>query len=382
MQSELVENIVKAFTMRFAKPEVIVFSPGRINLIGEHTDYNEGYVFPAAIDKGIVAVFSKSKDSKSMVYAFDPKETFAFGSEEIHPIVNGSWKNYVIGIVGELKNCGIEVPPFNAVFGGNIPAGSGMSSSAALENSMVFGLNELFGLGLSKDLMIKISQKAEHNYVGVNCGIMDQFASMFGMPNHALLLDCRSLDYKPYKVDLGEYGLVLINSNVHHNLAENAYNERRSSCEKVAALIGVNALRDASLDQLDQIRSKISKSDFLKAKYIIEENKRVETAAKYLENHQIEGFGQLLFEAHKGMKEEFIISCEELDFLVDLAKQFPATIGARLMGGGFGGCTINVVLKEEIGDYIEMVSEKYMQKFNKTCTPIEVQISKGTHLIL
>ncbi|WP_228850416.1 galactokinase [Aegicerativicinus sediminis] len=381
MNNELISAIQAAFKMRFGEPEVTVVSPGRINLIGEHTDYNDGFVFPAAIDKSIIAVFAKSTDSVSMIYAYDPKESHAFSLDDVKRIPNGGWRNYVVGVVGEIQKLGKEVPPFNAVFGGDIPAGSGMSSSAALENSIVFGLNELFGLGLSKVEMINVSQKAEHNYVGVRCGIMDQFASMFGEQDHALFLDCRSLDFKAYQVDFGEYGLLLINSNVHHNLAENAYNERRNSCETVAEILNVSALRDADLEMLNAKKAQMSDTDFLKAKYIIEENNRVERAVDYLNNQKIEGFGELLFEAHVGMKDEFEISCAELDFLVELAKEFPGVIGARLMGGGFGGCTINLVDKEQMDDFIELVEEKYKAKFNRECSPYRVNLSRGTYRI-
>lgn len=228
MNINLIHKIRTSFQQTFKTEPLMIFSPGRINIIGEHTDYNDGFVFPAAVNKGIVAAIGKSDSKSSIAFAADKKETLEFSLNQIKPLVQGSWQNYILGVVAEIQNRSKTIGNFNIVFGGDIPGGAGMSSSAALENSVVFGLNELFDLGLSKDDMILISQKAEHNYVGLKCGIMDQYASMFGIKNNALLLDCRTVKSKPFEIDFKAYELILINTNVKHSLSDSAYNDRRS----------------------------------------------------------------------------------------------------------------------------------------------------------
>jgi len=381
MNTTLVQNIEQLFKQRFNDQSILVSSPGRINIIGEHTDYNEGFVLPAAIDKGIISAIGKSKNNFCSVFAYDINESFEFSTENIQPITNGNWRNYVIGVVAEIQKKGKKVAPFNLVFGGDIPKGAGLSSSAALENSVVYGLNELFKLGLSKEDMIFISQKAEHNYVGVRCGIMDQYTSMFGKENHALLLDCRTNKAASIKIDFKDYQLVLINSNVSHSLVDAEYNNRREVCEKVASLLKVKALRDATEDALFKVKSEISESEYQKALYIIQENARVQKAAKMIKDDNISGLGELLFEAHKGARDQFKISCKELDFLVENAKNYPNVIGARMMGGGFGGCTINIVKKETVETYITEMSERYLKTFGFNCSPYYIKLSDGTHLI-
>lgn len=369
------------YTNHFGGEFILVFSPGRINLIGEHTDYNDGFVFPAAIDKGIYAAIGKSSSGESTAFAMDLDESYTFSTEDSDHENTGSWKNYIIGVVEEIKKTEKNVPNFNMVFSGDIPEGSGLSSSAALENSVVFGLNELFDLQLTREDMIVISQKAEHNYVGVKCGIMDQYASMFGQKDKALLLDCRTIKSEPYPVELGNYELLLINTNVKHNLSESAYNNRRAVCENVAELLNVDALRDASEDDLKTIQSKLSKEDYNKASYVIRENSRVEKAAKVLRSKDIKQLGNLLFDTHSDLKDNYRVSCDELDFLVDKAMEAPSVIGARMMGGGFGGCTINIVLKDDKSAFIEQVTKTYKNKFNRECSIYEVKIEQGTHLL-
>lgn len=381
MRSELIKHIEDTFQQKFGTQPILISSPGRINLIGEHTDYNEGFVFPAAIDKGIVAAIQKSETSICTAYALDMQESYEFSLESIQAIPNGNWRNYVLGVVGEIQKKGIKLHAFNVVFAGDIPKGAGLSSSAALENSIVFGLNELFDLSLSKHEMILISQKAEHNYVGVRCGIMDQFASMFGIENHALLLDCRTQEAIPYPIDFKEFGIMLINTNVSHNLVDAEYNDRRSVCEKVAKLLKVSFLRDATEEGLKEMESEMSSDDYQKALYIIQENKRVLKAGEALRNYDIKEFGKLLYEAHHGAQYQFKISCPELDFLVEQAKSQPGVLGARMMGGGFGGCTINIVHKNTAETYADGISEKYYQKFGKHCSIYKVKLSQGTHLI-
>ncbi len=381
MRKQLVKEVEKSFKDHFETEPLLVFSPGRINLIGEHTDYNDGFAFPAAINKGIVLAISKNGSNNSTVYALNKEELYKFSNDNIRPIEDGGWRNYIIGVVAELQLFGKPVGNFNAVFAGNIPGGAGMSSSAALENSFVFGLNELFNLGLTKNEMILISQKAEHNYAGVKCGIMDQYASMFGVKNSALFLDCRTVEAEPYKIDFKNYKLMLINSNVKHDLSESAYNDRRAVCEKVSNLMQVKALRDASKEDLMRIKEDITEEDYQKALYVINENERVKLFSEAINRYDIEALGDLLYQSHEGLSTNYKVSCEELDFLVEKAKENDAVLGARMMGGGFGGCTINLILKSEFKDFKKDISKKFKKSFGKECSIYSVKLSQGTHII-
>lgn len=381
MNKTLIEKVKDSFKTHFKTKPLLVFSPGRINLIGEHTDYNDGFVFPAAIDKGIALAIDETPSNICRVYAFDNEEIYEFKTSNITPLENGGWRNYILGVVAELQNAGHSIANFNAVFAGNIPAGAGMSSSAALENSFVFGLNTVFNLGLSKTEMILISQKAEHHYAGVKCGIMDQYASMFGIENSALLLDCRTVSSKPYHIDFKDYQLMLINTNVKHELSESAYNERRSVCEKVSQILGVKALRDASKEDLDAIRSEITEEDYQKALYVINENLRVQRFAEAIEADDLKTLGNLLYQSHEGLSTNYKVSCDELDFLVNQAKNNPSVLGARMMGGGFGGCTINLIHKNAAEQFKKEVSKAFKKQFDKDCSIYSVKLSQGTHII-
>ena len=381
MNKKLVKKVKRSFEVQFKTKPLIVFSPGRINLIGEHTDYNDGFSFPAAINKGIALDISKSALNVSRVYAINKEELYEFTTENIKPLLDGGWRNYVLGVVAELQNLGKKLGNFNSVFAGNIPGGAGMSSSAALENSFVYGLNDLFELGLTKNEMILVSQKAEHNFAGVKCGIMDQYASMFGVKKSALLLDCRTIESKPYKIDFKEYKLMLINTNVKHDLSESAYNDRREVCEKISSLLQISALRDASKEDLDELIGKISDEEYQKALYIINENNRVKQFSEAINKDDIAALGDLLYQSHEGLSTKYKVSCEELDFLVDSAKECPNILGARMMGGGFGGCTINLVKKHEFKVFKKDISRKFRNKFKKECSVYSVKLSKGTKIV-
>ena len=381
MNKKMVKEVKSSFKYQFKTKPLIVFSPGRINLIGEHTDYNDGFAFPAAINKGITLAIRKCDSNVSKVYALNKEELYEFNIENIKPLEDGGWRNYVLGVVAELQKLGKKVGNFNSVFAGNIPAGAGMSSSAALENSFVFGLNDLFDLGLTKNEMILVSQKAEHNFAGVKCGIMDQYASMFGVKKSALLLDCRTVESQPYKIDFKDYKLMLINSNVKHDLSESAYNDRREVCEKVSSLLQIDALRDASKEDLDKIKGDITSEDFQKALYVINENNRVKQFSEAINKDDIEALGDLLYQSHKGLSSNYKVSCEELDFLVERAKENPKVLGARMMGGGFGGCTINLVKKDEFKAFKKDTAKKFRKRFGKDCTVYSVKLSGGTKII-
>lgn len=381
MNKKLVKKVKRSFEVQFKTKPLIVFSPGRINLIGEHTDYNDGFSFPAAINKGIALAISKSALNVSRVYAINKEELYEFTTENIKPLLDGGWKNYILGVVAELQNLGKKLGNFNSVFAGNIPGGAGMSSSAALENSFVYGLNDLFELGLTKKEMILVSQKAEHNFARVKCGIMDQYASMFGVKKSALLLDCRTIESKPYKIDFKEYKLMLINTNVKHDLSESAYNDRREVCEKISSLLQISALRDASKEDLDELIGKISDEEYQKALYIINENNRVKQFSEAINKDDIAALGDLLYQSHEGLSTKYKVSCEELDFLVDSAKECPNVLGARMMGGGFGGCTINLVKKHEFKVFKKDIARKFRNKFKKECSVYSVKLSEGAHLV-
>ncbi len=381
MNTLLKDKIVSTFLKIYKSQPLVVFSPGRLNLIGEHTDYNEGYVFPAAIDMGMITAIEKSDTNYCSILAYDKKEEYQFDLKKIKPITNGGWRNYIIGVIGEMQKKGIELTSFNIVFGGDIPGGAGLSSSAALENSIVFGLNELFQLGLSKKEMIFISQKAEHNYVGVKCGIMDQYASMFGIEDHFLLLDCRTIESKAYRIDLKGYELLLINTNVKHNLSDSAYNNRRAVCENVSTLLNKKALRDITEKELLALKDKISDDDYQKALYIIQEIKRTQKAAEAIKSGDILKLGQLIYQSHLGLQHQYKVSCDELDFLVDIAKEKNVVVGSRMMGGGFGGCTINLIEKDQIDIFSSAVTKAYKKKFNNECSIYQVKLSNGTHLV-
>lgn len=379
MSNLLADTVKQVFTKEFNTQPVLIFSPGRINIIGEHTDYNDGFVFPAAVDKGITAAIQKTDANHSTAYALDKESKITFNINKLAPLEEGSWENYVFGVITEIQKKNKTIGNFNFVFKGDVPSGAGMSSSAALENSVVFGLNTIFDLGLSKEEMILISQKAEHNYAGVNCGIMDQFASMFGIKNHALLLDCRSIKAKPFKIDFKDYQLLLINTNVKHSLSDSAYNDRRSVCESTAELLNIKALRDATEKDLQTIKDQLTPENFQKALYVIQENIRAQKAAIAMQENDLKKLGKLLYSSHSGLSKQYKVSCEELDFLVEKAQTTDYILGARMMGGGFGGCTLNLIKKGKEKDFNTLVSKVYKEKFGMECSFYSVNLSDGTH---
>ncbi|MFW2347763.1 MAG: galactokinase [Wenyingzhuangia sp.] len=382
MSKKLVDKVKENFIKHFQKEPVVVFSPGRINLIGEHTDYNQGYVFPAAIDLGIAVGIQKSKENQSRVLAHDLNEFLVFDTQRaLEPIKNGGWKNYVLGVFIELQKKKIKIPAIDMVFGGNVPGGAGLSSSAAIENGVVYAINQLFQLNLSKEEMVFISQRAEQNSVGVNCGIMDQYASMFGEKNQAILLDCEHMISRKISLNLLDYEFLLINSNVKHNLAENEYNDRRMTCEEVAKKLKVTSLRNATIPLLEKMKSELSLGDYEKAIYVLQENERVLNAEKALLNNDLSALGKLLYASHEGLKDLYKVSCDELDFLVEMAKKNPNVLGARMMGGGFGGCTLNLVKTDSVAAYLEEVSENFKNKFKRPSTSIKIKISQGTRTV-
>ncbi|WP_298762495.1 galactokinase [uncultured Polaribacter sp.] len=379
--SLITKDAKQAYINKFKSEPILVFSPGRINIIGEHTDYNGGFVFPAAVNLGIVVAIGKSNTNKSNAIALDLNSSITFELNNLKPSKQVAWANYVFGVIAELQKENKHLDNFNIVVKGNIPAGSGMSSSAALENGVVFGLNEVFNLGLTKTEMIFISQKAEHNFVGVKCGIMDQYASMFGAKNNALLLDCKSIKAKSYEIDFKNHQFVLINTNVKHSLSDSAYNDRRAACEKVAKLLNITTLREATERDLQKIEALLTPENYQKALYVIQEIERTQKAAKAIENNNLQKLGKLIYASHNGLQNQYKVSCKELDFLVDQAKKDKNVLGARMMGGGFGGCTINLIENDSTANFISTTSKAYKKEFNKDCTVYFVKLATGTHLV-
>ncbi|WP_445382572.1 galactokinase [Robiginitalea sp. IMCC43444] len=387
MDPYLIQKIKNRFRDAFSSEPFIIASPGRINLIGEHVDYNGGLVLPAAIDKGVVVAVQKAASKPAglcKVIAADLGESFQFDlNDALYPLEKGGWRNYVIGVVAEMQKLGCPLGAFNLVFGGNLPQGAGLSSSAALENGIVFGLNELFGCKLSREQMILVSQRAEQNYAGVQCGLMDQFASMFGEKGRFLFLDCRNMEYTAVNGTMNGYIWVLINSKISHALADSAYNERRALCERTATLLGKKSLRECNLQELQGLKKKgvLAEDAFQKVSYVVKEIERVQLAYKALENKDAQSLGNYLFETHQGLSQAYQVSCPELDFLVDAAAAHKGVVGARMMGGGFGGCTLNLVKEDRMDDFTEQTKEAYQRAFGMKCEPITFRLSEGTHVV-
>ncbi|MCQ2144165.1 MAG: galactokinase [Bacteroidales bacterium] len=355
-------------------------SAGRINLIGEHTDYNGGYVFPGAIDKGIMVEIALNGTEKVCAYALDLDECAEFGLEE-GDAPTQQWARYIFGVCRETVKRGGKVGGFNAVFSGDIPLGAGLSSSAALESAFAYAINDLNSNHIDKFELAKIGQSTEHNYCGVKCGIMDQFASCFGKAGSLIRLNCKTMEYKYFPFNPEGYKLVLIDSCVKHELASSAYNKRRQSCENAAAAIKknhpeVDFLSDANRLWLDEVRSEISQEDFLRAEYIIGEVQRVLDVCDALERSDYETVGELMYQTHFGLSRLYEVSCEELDFLNKLARKMDVT-GSRVMGGGFGGCTINLVKEELYQEFVDAAVEKFTEKFGHAPKIYDVVIGDG-----
>ena len=381
----LASRIIERFKSSFGESPLVVRSPGRVNLLGEHTDYNNGFVLPAAINKAIYMGISRRDDHLIHIISQDLDLSYVGDTREVKPS-SLHWPDYILGVVQQLQAQGHVIGGFNCVFGGDIPLGAGMSSSAALECATAFALNELFGLGVDPLTMVKLSQKAENEFVGVQCGIMDQFASMFGRKNHVIRLDCQSLDYEYVPFNTEGIRIVLLDTNVKHSLASSEYNTRRQQCEAGVKLIqahepGVNSLRDATPAMLEQYVAPVDALVYQRCRYVVEENLRLLAASTDLKQNDIASFGRKMFATHEGLSQLYEVSCPELDFLVDQVKNEPAVIGARMMGGGFGGCTINLVKEEAIPGLIERVTPAYAAAMNKELKVYIGQIENGTSLL-
>ena len=374
------DKLRTAFIERFSSNPVFYASAGRINLIGEHTDYNGGFVFPGAIDKYIMTAININGTDKVRLYSVDMNQYTEFGlREEDKPAEQGAC--YVFGVCREVIKRGFEVKGFDAVFAGDVPLGAGLSSSAALESCFAYALNDLFNDNkISIFELALIGQSTEHNYCGVNCGIMDQFASVFGKKDCLMRLDCRSLEFKYFPFKPVGYKLVLVNSQVKHELVDSPYNKRRESCERVAKTLGVETLRDTDMSMLEAAKAQISDEDYKRAVYVIGEKQRVLDVCEALEKGDYETVGQRMYETHHGLSKDYEVSCEELDFLNDVAKECGVT-GSRIMGGGFGGCTINLVKEDLYDTFVQTAKTKFNEKYGIEPIIIDVVISDGAHKV-
>ena len=374
------DRIAEKFRKLFNQDGDFFTSAGRINLIGEHTDYNGGFVFPGAVDKGIMAEIMLNGTDKVCAFSVDIDEYVEFGlNEEDAP--TQSWARYIFGVCREIIKRGGRIGGFNTVFAGDVPLGAGMSSSAALESTFAYALNYLFNLGIDKFELARIGQSTEHNYCGVKCGIMDQFASIFGKKGNLIRLDCKTMEYKYYPFNPVGYKLVLLDSVVKHELASSAYNRRRESCERATLAIRKNHpevefLRDAKREWLNEAKADINDEDYKRAEYVIGEVQRVLDVCDALERGDYETVGQKMYETHYGMSKLYEVSCEELDFLNEVAKECGVT-GSRVMGGGFGGCTINLVKEEKYDAFIEKAKASFKEKFGHEPKVYDVVISDG-----
>ena len=380
-----ISRLKEKFKSLFNSDPLLIRSPGRVNIIGEHTDYNEGFVLPAAIDKAIYIAIAKRNDDIIHLYAQDYKQSHEVTLSTLAP-TDKQWPNYILGVVDQLQKRGYKPGGFNLVIDGDVPLGAGLSSSAAVECATAFALNELFQLGMKKMEMVKCAQLAEQNFAGVMVGIMDMFASMFGKKDNAIKLDCRSLEYEYVPLVLKDIKILLLNTNVKHSLASSEYNTRRKECEQGVAWVKeqhpeVNTLRDVTLEMLDTHVAIKDEIIFKRCKYVVEENIRLLQGCEDLKAGDIIALGKKMFRTHEGLSKEYEVSCKELDYLVEYVKNNASVLGARMMGGGFGGCTINLVKEDAIDDLVKTVSKDYQQAMNLELSVYIAGIEDGTSVV-
>ncbi len=385
MIKSLKNTVEDTFIEKFNTNPIVVCSPGRINLIGEHTDYNMGFVLPAAIDKAMYMAIAKRNDDTINLFALDLNDNFTTTISN-YTQSDKEWPNYILGVIDELLKMGKKLGGFDAVFAGDVPLGAGLSSSAALECATVFALDNIFNLGLSQLQMAQIAQMAEREFVGVKCGIMDQFASVFGKKNHVIKLDCRSLAYEYVPFNLAGIKIVLFDSMVKHSLASSEYNVRSQQCQQGVVLIKqkypeVNTLRDATIQMVDECLAQGDIKIYNRCKFVVEEIARLQAACHYLTAGNLAAFGQKMYQTHQGLSQLYEVSCPELDFIATCAQQEPDILGARMMGGGFGGCIIALVNQHATTQIIERMKNAYHTQLGKQMKVYEVNIENGTRLV-
>jgi len=366
-------------------PEHIFLSPGRINIIGEHVDYNDGFVLPAAINKYICLAFSVNETSECTIVAKDLNDAVKLDLNENLVPNKKMWVNYILGVLHQFKMRQLPMKGFNVVFSSTIPMGAGLSSSAALECGFGYALNKLFDFGLTKEDIALTGQKSEHTFVGVNCGIMDQFASVFGKKNKAIKLDCNTLEYEYHNADFKNYSLLLLDSNVKHTHLTSGYNVRRQEVEQGLAIIKkhypeVKTFRNCTIEMIDSLKDELGETIYKRCHFVVNEIQRVLDAVEALEQSDFKELGKLMTETHHGLSKEYEVSCAEIDFLVDAVSKEQTVLGARMMGGGFGGCSINLVEKGTENNLIERITEQYREAFGIELKAYKIKISKGTTL--
>ena len=384
---EVTPQVVKEkFEQLFPGQPLLVRAPGRINLIGEHTDYNDGFVMPAAIDKEILFAIAPATTPESKIFSLKYEDTYTLADVNQPQRVDAPmWANYLLGVLGKLKEEGYTFKPFNLVFGGNVPLGAGLSSSAAMECGFAYAIDAMLGLNIDKQKLIRTAQWAEHNYVGVKCGIMDQFASMMGAEGKVIMLDCRSLEFEYFPLDLKDFAIVLCNTNVKHSLVDSEYNTRRQECEAGVQVFQrhdpkVKSLRDVSPALVEQFKPVLKGKIYDRCLYITQEIERVQQASLDLQRGHIFSFGKKMYETHDGLSRLYQVSCPELDFLVNHART-QGVIGARMMGGGFGGCTINIVANDQVDPFIRSATEAYEHQFSLRMDAYVVRIKGGVSTV-
>ncbi len=378
--NSIATNVLNVFNQKFSTAPNLYYSPGRINLIGEHIDYNDGYVMPAAINKGVYYAVAPNHTGIINFYALDFEESLSIRIDEIRRA--DRWKNYVLSVVNEFVLMGKTAGGFDCVFGGDIPQGSGMSSSAAVEGGLAFALNDIFNFGLTRVELALLCQRAEHNFPNVKCGIMDMYANLNGKKDQVILLDCKNITHEYFPIPLNGYKIVLLNSKVHHSLASGEYNVRRTRCEEGLGILkkelGVPSFRDIkSAADIALHKDKMAPEIYACCKYVVEEIARTKKAAELLQQNDLTGFGKLMYATHEGLSKLYNVSCTELDFLVEQARANENVIGARLLGGGFGGCTINIIREEAIDKFITQTTVAYQRQFNIELEAYIMEISDG-----
>jgi galactokinase len=382
--SVMVLNIAGDFQEVYGRTPMVASAPGRVNLIGEHTDYNEGFVLPGAVDKKIYVALAENNSGMLHMYARQFREKISFPLDSIHPVKG--WPTYLLGMIDQFIQKGYEVRGMDLWIDGDVPLGAGMSSSAALCSAFGFALNEWYGWDLSRMELALAGQRTEHEFAGVMCGIMDQFASLHGKAGHLMQLDCRNLDYKYMPFDFPQYRIVLLNTMVSHSLAGSEFNVRRSQCEEGVEILRryyplAKSLRDISIEQLESHSKDLPDTIYRRCRFVISENNRLLKGATFLEQRDLASFGSLMFLSHEGLSRDYEVSCEQSDFLVAHARSYDGVIGARQMGGGFGGCTINIVRHDLIDGFIHTAQQAYVRRFHTIPEAYITQIEEGAQIL-